>query len=78
MEEGVRLYHHLIPSQTLFLDAPESIISLKNTAYESTSPLYYYSFVIKHPIQGEPPVAVAEFISTENSLLAVSHFLESF
>ena len=77
-EEGVRLYHHLIPSQTLFLDATGSIMSLNNTAYETTSPLYYYSLVIKHPIQGEPPVAVAEFISTEHSVLAVSHFLESF
>lgn len=75
-EEGVRIYHHLGRSQNLFCDATGTIVSLKGTQYEGDTPLYY-SLVIKHPCGGAP-VAIAEFIAAEHSVLAVSHFLESF
>ena len=72
-EMGVRIYHNSAKTQPLFLDATGTIMSLKGTPYES-SVLYYYSLVIKHPMQNNSPVAIAELISTEHSVLALSHF----
>lgn len=34
--------------------------------------------MIRHPVQGKPPVAVAEHITTEHSVLNISHFLDVF
>ena len=49
---------------------------LKEPSYKGYTPLYY-SLVIKHPCGGAP-VAIADFIAAEHSVLAVSHFIESF
>lgn len=76
-EEGVRLYHHLSKTQCLFFDATGTIVSLKRTDYEGSKVLYY-SLVLRNPTKGCPPVAVAEFVSSEHSVLAISHFLEVF
>ena len=74
-EEGVRIYHNFVKEQVLYLDATGTIISLKGTDYESNTSLYY-TLVIGYPKKGQPPVAVAELISTEHSVMAISHFLE--
>ena len=31
---------------------------------------------MKHPVLKRPPVAVAELLSTEHTIMAISHFLE--
>ena len=51
--------------------------SLKSTNYESNTSLYY-PIVVGHLMKGQPPVAVAEFISTEHSVMALSHFHKNF
>ena len=76
-EQGVRTYHHMGTTSTLFCNATGSIVSLKGTQYKSDTVLYY-SPVLSHPHSDCPPVAVAELISTEHSALAISHFLECF
>ena len=38
----------------------------------------YYALVLKHPAKKQSPVAVAEMVSSEHSILAVCHFLECF
>ena len=76
-EEGVRIYHNFAKDQVLYLDATGTVISLKGTDYESNTSLYY-ALVVGHPKKGQPPVAVAELISTEHSVMAISHFLEDF
>lgn len=73
-EMGVRIYHHTAKTQTLFLDATRSLMSLKKTEYEG-SLLYYYSLVIKHSIEKTPPVAVAEFISFCSSIITFFRWL---
>ena len=42
----------------------------------SSRTLLYYSLVVKHPVLKRPPVAVAELLSTEHTIMAISHFLE--
>lgn len=76
-EEGLRIYHRFSQELPLYLDATGSIVSLKGTHYETDTCLYY-AFVVGHPKEGRPPVAVAELISTEHSVLALSHFLQDF
>ena len=76
-EEGVRIYHNFAKEQVLYLDATGTVISLKGTDYESSTSLYY-ALVVGHPKKIHPPVAVAELISAEHSVMAISHFLEDF
>ena len=76
-EEGIRIYHHFAEQQVLYIDATGSIVSLKGTEYEGKMCLYY-ALVIGHANVGQPPVALAELITTEHSILAISHFLEEF
>ena len=51
--------------------------SLKSTNYESNTSLYY-AIVVGHLMKGQPPVAVAEFISTEYSVMAFSISIKTF
>ena len=76
-EEGIRIFHYMAKKQTLFLDATGTLLNLKGTQYEKSTCLYY-SLVIDHPSPKCPPVAVAELITTEHSVMAVSHFLQDF
>ena len=78
-EVGVRLYHNQAPRSTLFCDATGTITSLKKCLQWSNDKTLYYALVFGgHKASKSPPVAVAEFITTEHSVMAVSHFLESF
>jgi hypothetical protein len=76
-EEGVRIYHHVASTQTLYLDATGTVVSLRGTDYQTKTCLYY-ALVVDHPVKGQSPVAVAELISTEHSVIAISHFLDDF
>ena len=74
-EEGVRLYHHLAKRQCIFFDATGTVVSLTKTDYEGRTVLYY-SLVLQHPAAKQPPVAVAEYITSDHSALSILHFLE--
>lgn len=76
-EEGVRLYHNMAKKEPLFLDATGTIVSLRKCNYDGVT-ILLYSLVIRHPVKKCPPVAVAEYISTEHSVLAISNFLSTF
>ena len=74
---GVRMYHHLGDDNTLYLDATGTIVSMKNTNYDSQRVLYY-ALVMKNPTKCQPPVALAEYVTCDHTVLSVSHFLEVF
>ena len=76
-EEGIRIFHYMAKKETIYLDATGTLISLKGTEYEKCTCLYY-SLVVQHPSKNCPPVAVAELITTEHSVMPVSHFLQDF
>ena len=76
-KEGVRLYHHLAKRQCIFFDATGTVVSLTKTDYEGRTVLYY-SLVLQHPAAKQPPVAVAEYITSDHSALSILHFLECF
>ena len=77
-EQGVRLYHHLARDSTVFCDATGTVVSLKGAPEFGDKKVLYYSLVLSNSKPKQPPVAVAEFISTEHSVLAISHFIECF
>ena len=79
-ETGVKLYHTLSNTTVLYCDATGTLTTMRSTSMPtgSSKVLLYYSLVLKHPKANNPPVAVAELISSEHSVLAICHFLESF
>ena len=75
-EQGVRSYHHLARDSTVFCDATGTVVSLKGAPEFGDKKVLYYSLVLSNSKPKQPPVA--EFISTEHSVLAISHFIECF
>ena len=73
-ETRVQIYHYMLKTSTLYCDATVSIVPLSTI---SIVPLFTTAFVVQHP-KGDSPVAVAEMITTEHNITAVSHFLECF
>ena len=73
-EAGIRLFHSMAKTSVLYFDATGTLTTLPTS---SSSTLLYYSMVISHPLPKNPPVAVAELISSEHSVLAISHFLDA-
>lgn len=71
-ELGLRLYHNLASDSTLQCDATGTIVQCKELGTT-----FYYAITVRHP-KNRTVVALAELISTEQSVLAVSHFLQSF
>ena len=76
----VKLYHTLGDTTVLYCDATGTLTTMRSNSMltGSSKVLLYYSLVLKHPKANNPPVAVAELISSEHSVLAICHFLESF
>ena len=71
-ELGLRIYHQLSPLLTVHCDATGTIVQTKEFGK-----ILYYALVLRHP-EEKSPVAVAEFITASQSVLAFSYFLESF
>ena len=76
-DAAVRLYHEVAKRKPIFCDATGTIVSVRNEAGNKLV-TYYYSLVIKHPIRGKPPIAVAELISTDHTVLTVCYFINCF
>ena len=76
-DAAVRLYHEVAKRNPIFCDATGTIVSVRNEAGNKLV-TYYYSLVIKHPIRGKPPIAVAELISTDHTVLTVCYFINCF
>ena len=77
-ETGVRLYHEVAKYSPVFCDATGTIVTVPKDVGTKPSVRYYYSLVVKHPVSGKPPIPVAEYISCDQTVLAVSSFLQSF
>ena len=65
------MYHNICRKNALYCDATGTITTLLS------STLLYYSLVVQHPSSGSP-VAIAEMVSSEHSITAVSFFLDNF
>ena len=78
-ETGIRIYHNILATSVLYCDATGTVSSLRSRLLPSGASrvLLYYSLVVRHPVSKCPPVAVAELLSTEHSVLAITHFLEA-
>ena len=44
----------------------------------SSKRLLYYAVVVQHPQKWQPPIAVAEMVSSSHTVVAISHFLHVF
>ena len=77
-EAGVRLYHDLAKQTPVFCDATGTVVSLPKDSCNKKPTLYYYALVVKHPILHKPPIAVAELITADHTVLSISFFLQHF
>ena len=77
-ETGVRLYHEVAKYSPVFCDATGTIVTVPQEVGTKSSVCYYYILVVKHPISGKPPIPVAEYIFCDQTVLAVSFFIQSF
>ena len=77
-EAGVRLYHDLAKQTPVFCDATGRVVSLPKDSCNKKPTLYYYALVVKHPILHKPPIAVAELITADHTVLSISFFLQHF
>jgi hypothetical protein len=56
-----------------FLDAMGTIVGNHNGKR-----LLYYALAVRHPLVGNPPIAVAEMVTNDHSALNIRGFLEKF
>lgn len=77
-EAGVRLYHEVAKISTTFCDATGTIISFPKTRSEKKKTIHYYALVINHPVPAKPPIAVAELITSDHTVLSIAFFLQCF
>eukprot|EP00731_Ephydatia_muelleri_P021721 Em0014g312a len=75
-EASVRLYHEVSKNSSLFCDATGTIVALPKQQGKQPT-VYYYAVVLKHPNEGKSPLAVAELITEDHTVLSVSFFLQS-
>ena len=40
--------------------------------------MYYYAIVLEHPVIDKPPLALAQLITADHSVLSISYFIEAF
>ena len=76
-EASVRLYHEIAKSSPLFCDATGTIVALPKKIGKQPT-VYYYAIVLKHSVDGKAPIAVAELITEDHTVLSISFFLQSF
>ena len=74
-EASVRLYHEVSKNSPLFCDATGTIVALPKQ--QGKQPTVYYAVVLKHSNEGKSPLAVAELITEDHTVLSVSFFLQS-
>ena len=77
-QAAVRLYHDIARRSPIFCDATGTIVSLPKDSTNYKPTLYYYALVVKHPVPQKPPIAVAELITADHTVLSISFFLQSF
>ena len=75
-EASVRLHHEVSKNLPLFCDATGTIVALPKQQGKQPT-VYYYAVVLKHPNEGKSPLAVAEPITEDHTVLSVSFFLQS-
>ena len=70
-ESTVRIYHSLARTDIVYVDATGSVL-LGDKSW------YAHKIVIRHPNQGNPPLAVALYFATSYNIPFISYFLQSF
>ena len=70
-ESTVRIYHSLARSDIVSVDATCSVLLGDKSCY-------VYEIVVRHPNQGNPPLAVASYFATSHNIPSISYFLQSF
>ena len=70
-ESRVRIYRSLARTVTDIVDATGSVLLGDKSCYA-------YEIVVRHPNQGNPPLAVASYFATSHNIPSISYFLQSF
>jgi len=70
-ESTVRIYHSLARTDIVYVDATGSVLLGDKSCYA-------YEIVVRHPNEGNPPLAVASYFATSHNIPSISYFLQSF
>jgi len=70
-ESTVRIYHSLARTDIVYVDTTGSVMLGDKSCYA-------YEIVVRHPNQGNPPMAVASYFATSHNIPSISYFLQSF
>jgi len=70
-ESTVRIYHSLARTDIVSVDATSSVLLGGKSCYT-------YEIEVRHPNQGNPPLAVATYFETSHNIPSISYFLQSF
>jgi len=70
-ESTVRIYHSPARSDIVYVDATGSVLLGDKSCY-------VYEIVVRHPNQGNPPLAVASYFATSHNIPSISYFLQLF
>jgi len=60
-ESTVRIYHYLARTDTVYVDVTGSVLLGDKSCYA-------YEIVVRHPNQGNPPLAVASYFATSHNI----------
>ena len=72
-EDQVRLSHELAGKDVSYIDATGTIVRNHNDKR-----VLYYAVVLRHPVQGNPPLPVAEMVTNDHTAPNIRTFLERF
>jgi len=73
-ESTVRIYHSLARADVIYVDATGSVL----TVLLGNKSCYAYEIVVRHPNQGNLPLAAASYFATSHNIPSISYFLQSF
>jgi ubiquitin C-terminal hydrolase len=73
IEDQVRLWHRRCANDVSYLDATGTIVANHNGKR-----VLYYGLVVRHPNEGDPSVAVAEMLTSDQSTGNIRFFIERF
>jgi hypothetical protein len=72
-ENQVRLWHGRCKNDISYLDATGTLV-----ANHGGKRVLYYALVIRHPVEGEPSLPVAEMVTSDQSAGNIRAFIERF
>lgn len=74
-EDSLRIYRERSKTDVVYIDATGSVLASDRP---SKRPFYIYEVVVRHPLKGNAPFAVASFVSDSHNIASIKNFISQF